>query len=853
MLLLLATLAVAADAAPYERALSLIEEHYLYPAAIDRRAMFTAAATQLERRIEWLVTAPTADGVRLADGDGRWSVEVPLDGPATLTASLARLEDAVHAAGLPLAPDVDPRVEILRGMVKGLDRHTAVLAGSSLTRFDERLSGTLSGIGASLRLEAGELTVSGLTAGSPAERGGLRPADRVLRIDGQSTVGMTLTDATGRIKGAPGTAVTLTVSRAGEILDLTFVREEVRLRNVEARRGPGDVAVLSIEHFSEQTQAWLLQSLDELRGEDGGLDSGLVVDVRGNTGGSLIQSAYAADAFIDRGLIVSTVGPDGAPVSGLVPRIDAHRDRTTYEGPIVVLVDHQTASGAEILAGALAQADRALLVGAPSFGKGTVQKVYEITPGVKLKLTVAEYRLADDLRVNEVGLRPDLALSEYRFGEDGVWYADPTRERGRVGAGIPILPVVVEEPGWRPDATAPADHDDPLDVAARVVAAGEGPGRADLLDAAALLMSRLRDAADQRLQQVFGLRGIDWGPAPAGARDVVAAVRARLEVDGDLVAGETVTLIASVRNEGPALHRAAVRLRSDNPLWDDRVLPLGYLGAGASGTGTVVVDIPVDAATRADDVQLWVEAENAGPAPLVRRTLQVDGGDRPAIAATLRLRVDDGTATATVALENRGDLGVDGLQARFEFPDQPGVELVEPQSAPVRLSPGEEQLVDLHLRLSPEWSAPDLPLVLVLESEEWGSLASWAVELPIDGRRQRLEPPTLSVESPPVQPPGRGTLSLTLTDDTALDHVVVFAGAERIDRSRWEPRVRYEGEKVTWRKLAGRRAELELDVPVEPGVNRYEVTVQDRAGLRLEAVAYVLGASAPEMADGGAE
>lgn len=846
MPLLLLLTALAADPAPYQRAVSLIEELYLYPEQVDRLGMFLDAGEQLEQRIEWLLVESRGWELRLSDGTGAWHTEVRLDATSDVPAALARLEDAVRAAGRPIDAEVDPRVEILRGMVHRLDRHSIVLHGSSLQRFDERLSGTLSGIGVSLQVAEGQLRIGTIQAESPAARGGLQPGDRVLRIDGLSTTGMDAADAGRRLRGPAGTPVMLTVTRAAEVFDLALTREAIKVRNVTSARGPDGVGVVRIEHFSEQTHAWLLRSLVELD-ESGGLAEGLILDVRGNTGGSLLQSADAVDTFVDHGRIVRTVGHDGGPVTGLAPEFDAHADASLYDGPVVVLMDRETASGSEILAGSLARMGRALLLGTPTFGKGTVQKVYEIAPGIKLKLTVAEYRLAGDERVTEAGLPPDLVLTEYHFGGDGVWYPEPGRERARVGAGTPFLPVVLEAPGWRPDGSPPDDRDDMLEVAARVVSAAEGSTRLELLDALGLLRSRLVTAADARLQEAFGLRGIDWSPAPAGAPPPTTHVRTRLEVDGNLAAGEAVTLIASVRNDGPDLYRAAVRLRSANRLWDDRVLPIGRLARGQAATGTVRIDIPRDSVGRADEVEVWLEAQELASMPVLRRTLRLEGSLPPALGGTVRLGAD---GEVSLELDNRGDLGLDGVVARFAFPEEAGVELAVPESAPVRLAPGERETTRLRLLLDPERGEAGVPLVLELEASDWGELGRWPVTLAADGRPQRLEPPTVRVDHPEVAPPGRATLVLWLADDVALDHVVVFAGSETVDRSRWEPRLRYEGDKLAWRPLQGRRWELRIEVPVEPGVNRYDVVVEDRTGLRTEARAYVLGRTGDEMADG---
>lgn len=848
MMLLLLPLALAGETALYQSAYKIIEVNYLRPALVDPQRMFLSVGEHLEDRIEWLLVDSGSDmsgaaSLTLTDGAGKWTQTIVLRGD--LPAALSQIEDAVRAAGLPLDPEFNLPVEILRGMVKPLDKHSVVLSGDSLERFDQRLSGKLSGIGATITVRDNKVVVKALNPDSPALRGGLQVGDVLLRIGGVSTVGMDVNDAVDRIRGPEKTKVTLTIDRQGQVMELVFERVALTIPNVRASVGPHEVGVLTIENFSEQTEAYLRSGLAELQAK-GVLQNGLIIDLRGNTGGSLIQSAKAVDAFVNSGVIVTTTGRDGRPLPGLIAKIEAKPEDNGWNMPIAVLMDHDTASGSEILAGALARLDRAILVGSNSFGKGTVQKVYQIDPEVKLKLTVAEYLVRGSERLANVGLSPDVALSPVRFGPDGVWWADPTRERARLAPGTPLLHVAEESPGWRTSGMAPPERDAALELTAALVAAADGPDRPEALDSALLLARKLALAEDAVLVETFGARGIDWSPRLPGLPAPEPRVRLSLP-PVEAAAGATVDLTAAVHNDGPDLHRAALRLRSVNGLWDDRVLPIGRLRSGEVAHATTRVPVPWTVATRTDRVEVLLEAQDLPGTPVGEALLATTGAPPPPLAVALKTTTEEGVLRVALTLESRGATPLQGVSARFRFPDVDGVELVEGGTEPVDLAGWARAERDLHLRLAP--SAPaTVPVSLVVSATGYGRVQEWEVALPRSGA-QRLEAPTVVVRpSAHVQAPGLATLSIRATDDRALDHVVVLGGPETADRSRWEPAVEWTPSKLAWKPSLGRRAELAVPVEVAPGANRFVVVAEDRTGLRTTHTVYLLGDSTAAVA-----
>ncbi len=870
MLLLLAliTPARAGDVALYARAMAYVDGFYLHPEFVNPERMFEDAGRQAERSLEWLLVDVNGPVLTLRDGQGGWQSEVRLERASALPTALGALEDALRGAPHPIPPDVDLRVEILRGITRSLDRHSVILADSNLARFDERLSGMMTGVGVSCSVRDGALVVTDVLVGSPAERGGVLEGDRVIRVDGRSTVGMVAGDVSTLLRGPVGSLTTMRVTRGTpeQTLDLTLERAEVRLPNVFVDRADGDVGVVRIDHFSEQTHEWLYKSLDQIRASP---VSSLVLDLRGNTGGSLMQSADAADAFLQHGRIVSTVGPDGHAVSGLTETFDAGPDNPPEALPTAVLVDHLTASGSEILSGALQHLGRALVFGTNSFGKGTVQKVYPLTPDIKFKLTVAEYRLADDARVVDVGIHPDVLFYPYRFDADGVWFPDPEVELRYAPVGTVVLPLAEEYSGWRGGPVV--TRDGALDAAVGLISAAEGASREKLLAGLDLIGPSLEASYDARLQEVFGARGMDWSPVPPGVEAGEVAGSGVLTVEApdpddadvtDVEAGSAVTLRVSVRNDGSSLWRARVRLHSLNGVWDDRVLPLGKFPGGTSRTGETHLTVPVASSARADTVEMWLEADGVPSKRIGERVLSVLADPPLELGAALKARTDhDGRMTVDVALSDLGEgsrtRDSQPLRLRFAWPDLQGVELEVPAQVTVDLPSRGTVHAGLVLKLDPE-APPVLPLALVVETASGVEVERWPVSLEREGS-YRVQSPTLALRPLSiVQPPGMALLQIRAADDERVDHVVVYAGSERVDRTRYEPETIWESRKVNWAAPGAGDAEAgkvarKLDetvaVPVYPGENRYLITVTDDSGLHTDRVVYLLG----EMPDAAAE
>jgi carboxyl-terminal processing protease len=298
------------------------------------------------------------------------------------------------------------------GMVARLDPHTAFMRADAYKQMREDTAGEFDGVGLELTVEGGVLTVVSPLAESPGERAGMKPGDRVLSIDGASTHDLPLVEAIRRLKGPSGTKVVLEVMREGFSAPQkwTLVRDRVRIQSVEWRVLDPERRFLyaRVKTFQERTDRDLARALEDGRAALKGELRGLVLDLRNNPGGLVDQAVAVADLFLSEGVIVTTEGRSHRNVE--VQK--AHEKGTEPGYPLMVLVNKGTASAAEIVAGALQDNGRATILGTQTFGKGSVQSIYELDGGSALKLTTARYYTPRHRSIQELGITPDVLAAE---------------------------------------------------------------------------------------------------------------------------------------------------------------------------------------------------------------------------------------------------------------------------------------------------------------------------------------------------------------------------------------------------------------------------------------------------------
>jgi carboxyl-terminal processing protease len=303
----------------------------------------------------------------------------------------------------------------INGMLTSLDPHSAYLPPENFQDMREQTKGEFGGLGIEVTMENGFVKVVTPIDETPAANAGVEAGDFITHIDGESVLGLTLSDAVDKMRGPIGSEIVVTISREGaeEPFDIKIVRDTIKIRAVRTRT-EGNVGILRITTFNEQTydnlEAGILKIKEEI-GEDN--IAGYVVDLRNNPGGLLSQAIAVSDAFLDAGEIVSTRGRDLEEAD----RVNARPGDLTDGKPIVLLINEGSASASEIIAGALQDQRRAILLGAKSFGKGSVQTVMRLGDKGAMKLTTARYFTPSGRSIQSLGIEPDILVEERKITE----------------------------------------------------------------------------------------------------------------------------------------------------------------------------------------------------------------------------------------------------------------------------------------------------------------------------------------------------------------------------------------------------------------------------------------------------
>lgn len=310
-------------------------------------------------------------------------------------------------------PDKKLLEDAIRGMLSGLDPHSAYLIAEEYQELKEGTSGQFGGLGIEVTMENGFVKVVSPIDDTPAQRAGIKTGDLIVRLDDKPVKGMALADAVKLMRGEPGSKILLTIVREGAEapLKITLVRDVVKVKSVKSRLLEKNYGYVRISSFQSGTGESLKEALATLKKENTGNLKGLVLDLRNNPGGVLNAAVEVSDAFLKSGLIVYTEGR----IENSEMRFNAAPDDLIDGAPMVVLINAGSASASEIVAGALQDQKRAIIMGEKSFGKGSVQTILPTSNGAAVKLTTARYYTPSGRSIQAEGIEPDIALKNLKL------------------------------------------------------------------------------------------------------------------------------------------------------------------------------------------------------------------------------------------------------------------------------------------------------------------------------------------------------------------------------------------------------------------------------------------------------
>lgn len=295
----------------------------------------------------------------------------------------------------------------INGMLSSLDPHSSFLDDQSFKYMSEQTKGKFGGLGIEVTMESGVVKVVSPIDDTPAFKAGLKPGDYITNIDGEQVMGLTLNEAVDKMRGKIGSKVKLTIRRLNEKpFDVTVKREEIKIQSVKSDIKAKDIAYIRITSFSEDTDKMIEKAIKEMKSKLKGNPKGIIIDVRNNPGGLLDQAVSISDLFLDKGEIVSTRSRNEVDTV----RYTAKEGDIAQGLPIVVIINDGSASASEILAGALQDHKRAIVLGEKSFGKGSVQTVIPLGKYGAMRLTTARYYTPSGRSIQAKGIEPDVEV-----------------------------------------------------------------------------------------------------------------------------------------------------------------------------------------------------------------------------------------------------------------------------------------------------------------------------------------------------------------------------------------------------------------------------------------------------------
>ncbi len=868
----------------YQRTADYVRQQYVDPSRIDHAAAFASALDAVERAVPEVLLRLDPSGRRLRVEVGEYSDTLairPLTSEAEVVEELRRVA-AILDTHLPEVDHKRPELEyaLINGMLSTLDPHSVFLPPESSQRMEEDNEGAFGGLGLQVKLDKQRrLMVEVPLENTPAWRAGIQAGDRIVKIDGEGTLNMDLDEAVKKMRGVPGSSVTLTIDREefAAARDFTVVRDRINQNAVWAKLLTGRVGYVRIDQFHGQVEAQLDAELARIRKEAGAAGlAGVVLDLRDNPGGFLHQAVAVADRFLAQGVIVSTVGRDGRPRE----QSEAQPGNEVADVPVAVLTSGNSASASEIVAGALKNSDRAVIIGERTFGKGSVQNLYPFADTSRLKLTIARYLTPGDHSIQGVGISPDIGLERAFVGppkdvevtRGGVSSTERSnaqlalfaRDRLQREADLEGHFANTEDLGPPPSLTlrylvrpqGPEPRTDRKDVtrdvevqlAREVLVAAKGWKRSDVLrDAGAVVAARAR-VEEARVAEAFRAPeiGIDWSACvtPTHPEVTLALV---VGDDGVLDAGATETVAVELTNRGEEpLCRAVAVATSGNGELDGVEFHFGKVAPGATVRRALRLRTPEGYPTETAPVSLELRDAERHTLGSLATTLHTRGAALPVYPFGWTFSDAQGgdgdgilevgeTVTITVDVDNAGT-GTGGAAHVLLKKDaslRKTVEIKQGEATLHALAPAARGQGTLTFRVAEAPPEGVVRLELrVYDDERYdygaivkGGFWDWytqsvKLDVPIGqpmptGRRT---PPTIRLSRTPdgTNPGADVTLSGTVVDDDGLRDVILYRGDQKIG---------YEGGGA-----AVRQVPFSATAALADGVNVLVVLARDATG-----------------------
>lgn len=643
----------------FNRVVLLVKEQYVEPQRIRPKEMLLAALDAVEKSVpEVLVEEGTSEAVVTVGTERR---AFRLDEVTSLWELSFALRDVFRFLETRISADVDRReVEYaaVNGMLGKLDPHSVLLEPRFSQEMKLNTKGEFGGLGIVISIRDGALTVISPIDGTPADRAGVKAQDKIVKIGEESTVNMGLDEAVERLRGKPGTPVVIWIQRKGweEAQRFEIVRDVIKVDSVThqlldgpaptgatasapgaagqaAAAGPR-LGYVKVKQFQGHTADDVAAAVAEMEKQARGKLGGLVLDLRNNPGGLLDQAVEVSNLFLKDGVIVVTQeGGQG----GERREIRAQPRLNKIDLPLVVLVNGGSASASEIVAGAVKNRGRGVIVGDQTFGKGSVQQLYDFPDQSSLKLTIGQYLTPGDESIQSVGITPDISVlpilaqdkenlnllpDEHTREEDLDGHLDDARiQKHEARYQLAYLAEnLSQEEQERRDASSKFQEDFEIKLSRRLLGRAPVLTRDAMLEGVKPVIDEVTLEEEKKIDAALLKLGVDWSRGTSPTQKLATEVISAEPVD----AGGTLKVTVRAKNEGTApLYRVRANTNATIGLFSDHEFLFGKLEPGQAREWTVDMKVPKELQSRRDLVRLAFADESAGAGTRLLGSLDV--------------------------------------------------------------------------------------------------------------------------------------------------------------------------------------------------------------------------------------
>ena len=765
---------------------SYVNRFYVEPDRIKPKEMLKASLSWLERIIPEVQVNVDDKSEKIEILVDETSKVVDISKIRRLGELYNTLNDVLHFVNDNKHHEIkteDIEYAAINGMLSQLDPHSVVFPPKDFDEFKIGTSGKFGGLGMVVGLRDGILTVISPIEGTPAFRAGLKSGDKIIAIDEDSTINMSLQEAVNKLRGDPSTAVILIVEskKSQTNKTVTLIREIISIPSVSSKLADGNIGYIKIRNFQEDTAQSLEEEIEKLTTESGEL-KGVILDLRNNAGGLLGQAIAVADKFLSSGMIVVTVEPMGKQKIQKAKKSSKDLNKC----PLVVIIDAGSASGAEIVAGALKDNNRAPLIGDTSFGKGSIQQLIDlINSGAALKLTVGKYLTPNFTDIQSVGISPDVLLVQSRVTKDEIVlfnenphfreedlkkhlgehseaevpyekvryleHVDDEKEEGEEGEKEEKIK---EEDYYKiPDL----DKDTHVQFAKKIILNSHLYGKNDdFLDQLKPIIEEFKKSEETKIADALNTQDIDWSTGETTFLPSVTTTLKLTPSNGEVKAAEELKIEISVTNnsEGP-LYQLRGMTESKNLLINKREFIFGKVEKGETKTSSKTIKIPQNSVNRKDELIVKFNEFNGNTLEDVKGSVLIDALPKPVFSYSHQI-IDEGEGLTgngdgiiqkgevvdlVLFVKNIGKgtsekniIALRKLSQKEVYIERGKMELGE-------LLPGESKSLKIKLSVRDTLEADDFSVDLTIADTTYGTRISGKLEFDVDlnGKNGKME------------------------------------------------------------------------------------------------------------------